>query len=211
MEDAAFRRDQMQEAVRRLGERLREVRRQEDQVRRRVAYDAALAERDALAAELAAVYPALAEQLADIVGRIAANDALIQRVNRKSLPDDAASIVNAEAVARGVSGNFVECGAGVPRLDEGPSTSRVPISEDWGRLFVARAGAAAGEPHVSLPCGVTESILGEIVCAADIWSARLADLLCATGGLMQCSKSSIIRSPRQRGRAAYQEHAGQAP
>src|SRR5207249_1527578 len=95
MEDAAFRRDRMGEAVRRLGERLREVRRQEDQARRRIAYDAALAERDALAAELAAVYPALAEQLADIVGRIAANDAVLERVNRKSLPDGAASLVSA--------------------------------------------------------------------------------------------------------------------
>jgi glycosyltransferase involved in cell wall biosynthesis len=72
MEDAAFRRDRMQEAVRRLGDRLREVRKQEDQARRRVAYDAALAERDALASELADVYPAIAEKLADIVGRIAA-------------------------------------------------------------------------------------------------------------------------------------------
>jgi hypothetical protein len=84
MNDAAFRRDRMQEAVRRLGERLSEGRRQEDQARRRVAYAAALAERDALAAELADVYPAIAEKLADIVGRVAANDAVIERVNRKA-------------------------------------------------------------------------------------------------------------------------------
>jgi len=66
----------MAEAVRRLGERLGEVRRQEDQARRRTAYDAAIVERDALAAELAEIYPPLAAQLADIVGRIAANDRL---------------------------------------------------------------------------------------------------------------------------------------
>jgi hypothetical protein len=52
MDDAAFRRDRMQVAVQRLGERLREVRRQEDQTRRRVAYGAAIDERDALAKEL---------------------------------------------------------------------------------------------------------------------------------------------------------------
>jgi hypothetical protein len=44
MEDAAFRRDRMGEAVLRLGERLREVRRQEDQARRQANYYAAVAE-----------------------------------------------------------------------------------------------------------------------------------------------------------------------
>lgn len=106
----------MQEAVRRLGERLVEVKREEDQARRRVAYDAALAQRDALAAELTQVYPAMAKQLADIVGRIAANDLVLERINRKSLPDGLGSLASAEAVARGVPGNFVAGGAGVPRL-----------------------------------------------------------------------------------------------
>jgi hypothetical protein len=114
MEDAAFRRDRMQEAVRRLGERLREVRRQEEQARRRVAYDAALAERDALATEFAAVYPALAEQLADIVGRIAANDALLERVNRKR-PDGEGGLVGAEQLARGLSGYSIGV-SNVPRI-----------------------------------------------------------------------------------------------
>ena len=56
MEDASFRRDRLGEAVRRLGERLREVKAEEEQARRQTVYDAALAERDKLAAELAA-YP----------------------------------------------------------------------------------------------------------------------------------------------------------
>jgi hypothetical protein len=85
--------------------------------RRRAAYDAALAERDKLAAELAAVYPGLAEQLADIVGRIAANDAVIERVNRKSLPDGAGSLVSAEAMARGLEG-LVHGVVNVPRITE---------------------------------------------------------------------------------------------
>jgi hypothetical protein len=50
---AYFRRDRMHETVRRLGKRLREVKAQEEQSRRRAAYDAALVERDKLAAELA--------------------------------------------------------------------------------------------------------------------------------------------------------------
>jgi hypothetical protein len=50
MEDAAFRRDRLQEAVRRLGQgHLCEYQSRGD-------YDAAVAERDALAAELAEVY-----------------------------------------------------------------------------------------------------------------------------------------------------------
>src|SRR5262249_54147423 len=86
MDDAGFKRDRMQEAVRRIGERLREVKAQEEQERRRSAYDAALAERDKLAAELAEVYPPLAGKLADLAARVAANDAAIERINQK-LPE----------------------------------------------------------------------------------------------------------------------------
>jgi chromosome segregation ATPase len=111
MEDASFRRDRMQEAVRRLGERLREVKAQEEQARRQVLYDAALVERDKLAAELAEVYP----PLADLAARIAENDAAIERVDRK-LPDGATWIAGAEAVARGVPANFVSGVSNVPRL-----------------------------------------------------------------------------------------------
>jgi hypothetical protein len=118
-----------------LGEPVREVRRHEDQARRRVAYEAVRAERDALAAELAEVYRAVAEKLADIVSRIAANDARIAVVNRKSRPDGVASLVSA-AVARGV-----------------PSTYLVNVSQltrDGSRTFgcglsVACPGAATSE------------------------------------------------------------------
>jgi hypothetical protein len=48
-----------------------------------------MVERDMLAAELAAVYPGLAAQVADIVARIAASDAVIEGINRKQLPDGA--------------------------------------------------------------------------------------------------------------------------
>lgn len=118
MDDAAFRRDRMQVAAQRLGERLREVRRQEDQARRRAAYDAALVERDALAAELAAVYPGLAAQLADLVAQIAANDAVIEGINRKQLPDGADRLACAEVVARHLRGGFMDGTAQVPRITE---------------------------------------------------------------------------------------------
>jgi len=45
-------------------------------------YDAALVGRDKLAKELAEVYPAIAEQLADLAGRLTASDAAIERVNQ---------------------------------------------------------------------------------------------------------------------------------
>jgi chromosome segregation ATPase len=99
MEDAYFRRDRLQEGVRRLGERLLQVKAQEEQARRRAAYDAVLVERDKLAKELAAVYEPIAQQLADLAGRIAANDAVIERVNRK-LPDGSKWIDSAELIAR---------------------------------------------------------------------------------------------------------------
>ena len=115
-EDATFRRDRLKEAVRRLGERLREVKKQEEQVRRRAAYDASLIERDKLAAELAEVYPPLAEKLADLAARIAANDAVIERVNRK-LPHGANWLASAEAIARGLKG-FVDGPTYIPRVTE---------------------------------------------------------------------------------------------
>jgi hypothetical protein len=115
-EDAIFRRDRLHEAVRRLGERLLEVRRQEEQARRRAAYDAASVERDALAAELATVYPAVSEQLADLVARIAANDAVIERINRK-LPDGEKWLAGTELIARGLHG-FNDGTATIPRITQ---------------------------------------------------------------------------------------------
>jgi hypothetical protein len=111
----------MQEAVRRLGERLSEVRRQEEQARRRADYDAAVSERDALAAELAVVYPAAAEKLANIAARIAANDALIERINR-TRPDGAEWLGGAEMMARGLVG-FNDATAIIPRITQ---TMRLP-------------------------------------------------------------------------------------
>jgi hypothetical protein len=114
MEDAQFRRDRMSEAVRRLGERLREVKAQEEQARRREAYDAALAERDKLAKELAHVYPPIAEKLADLAARIASNDDAVERANRK-LPEGAKWLANAELLARGLR-SFNDGTSDVPRI-----------------------------------------------------------------------------------------------
>jgi chromosome segregation ATPase len=114
MEDASFRRDRMHEAVRRLGERLAEVKQEEEGARRREAYAEALVQRDVLAAELVETYPPLAERLADLVARIAANDAAIERVNRE-LPNGASWLADAEMIARQVR-NFNDVGTPVPRI-----------------------------------------------------------------------------------------------
>ena len=104
MEDAAFSRDRLHEAVRRLGERLREVKAREEHARRRAAYQAALVERDALAAELAEVYPPIETQLADLLARIQANNERIERINERGLPSGAERLLVAELVARGLRG-----------------------------------------------------------------------------------------------------------
>jgi hypothetical protein len=65
------------------------VRSQEEDARRRVAYDRAKVERDKLAAEFAKVYPGVVQQLADIVARMAENDAEIERINAHAMPSGA--------------------------------------------------------------------------------------------------------------------------
>ena len=75
-----------------------------------------MVERDKLAAELTEVYPPLAEKLADLVGRIAANDPAIERVNQK-LPDGAKWLSNAELVGRQLS-NFLDGPSNIPRITE---------------------------------------------------------------------------------------------
>jgi len=108
-EDAAFRRDRLQEAVRRLGERLAELQRQEERARHRADRARVEAERDRLAAELAEVYPPLVEKLADLVARIAANDAEIA-----GLRLGADGVVGAEVTARGLAGFHPS----IPRITE---------------------------------------------------------------------------------------------
>jgi chromosome segregation ATPase len=156
MEDACFERDRMHEAVRRLGERLRVVKSQEEQARRRAAYDAALVERDKLAVEVAEVYPPLAEKLADLAARVAANDAVIERVNRK-LPDRAKWIDSAELVARKLrnfndrhsEGHEALAAAGVPVCRARPVLVAQP--ENSAPLRLTRMAWLAPFPSVALP------------------------------------------------------------
>ena len=69
MDDAAFRRERLQAALEKLRERLAELKDQEENARRQVAYDKAKALRDELAKELADLYPAFAQKLVELLPR----------------------------------------------------------------------------------------------------------------------------------------------
>ena len=73
MDDVAFKRDRLQAALGKLRERLAQLKDQEENARRQVAYDKAKAVRDELAKELADLYPAFA-QLAELLVRVVIND-----------------------------------------------------------------------------------------------------------------------------------------
>jgi hypothetical protein len=102
MADCAFRFDRLMVARARLDERRRELEAHENNDRRRVAYDAAVAERDRIAEELAD-YPAIVEKLVKLFAALAQNNLEITRVNAQ-LPDGAAWVEPAERVAKGQVG-----------------------------------------------------------------------------------------------------------
>jgi hypothetical protein len=115
MEDAAFKRDRLQAAATRLRERLTKVQAAEEDDRRRAASEEARAERDELAAELARVYPPLAAQLADLLGRLRASDDRIEHMNAHALPRGCGPMLVAELVARSLDGwtqNWID----IPRI-----------------------------------------------------------------------------------------------
>jgi hypothetical protein len=107
--------ERQQAAGPRLRERLTELRGAEEDDRRRTAYEEAAAERDALAEELARVYPPLAAQLADLLGRLRASDDRIEHMNAHALPRGCGPLLVAELVARGLDG-FVQDSANIPRI-----------------------------------------------------------------------------------------------
>jgi hypothetical protein len=115
MGDAAFSFERLQTAATRLRERLQEVRAQEEEHRRRSAYDEAKAERDELAAELTRIYPPMEAQLSDLLTRIKASDERIELINNRGLPSGAERLMIAELVARDLRG-LVENSVAVTRI-----------------------------------------------------------------------------------------------
>ena len=107
--------DAAEQAVSRLRERLTQVQAAEEDDRRRAAYEQARAERDELAAEFARVYPPLAAQLADLLGRLRASYDRIEYINAHALPRECGPLQVAELVARGLDG-FVQDSVNIPRI-----------------------------------------------------------------------------------------------
>jgi hypothetical protein len=104
MEDAAFERDRMATAVEQLRARLLVVKADEEDARRLRIYEDAKLERDRLAEELREFYPTVAERLAELLAKIAANDEAIERINAHGLPRERGRLLSAELVARDLPG-----------------------------------------------------------------------------------------------------------
>lgn len=98
--DAEFELKRLNVAAERLAARLEEAKSAEQHARDDAAYDAAIAERDALAADLSKQYPRAARTIADLLARIAASDATISEVNKKRRKGQE-PLFSAETIARG--------------------------------------------------------------------------------------------------------------
>ncbi len=102
MDDAAFKRERLKTAVTRLQTRLKEVRAEEENRRRWIAYEKLKAERDRLAAELKATYPGIEAKLGQLISDLERNEREVDFINRHQLPTGGARLQSAELLARGL-------------------------------------------------------------------------------------------------------------
>lgn len=112
LDEARFRSERLDVARDRLTDALREAQAREAETARRNEYEAARRERDALAKDLATVYPEAAAKIADLLRRMVANDARLAAVNA-SRPAGADWLFDVEHIVRRVdqSGALVIEGA----------------------------------------------------------------------------------------------------
>lgn len=107
VEAAAFNRDRMAEALRRLREQLEVARRRERNAEAREVYEQARATRDAVAKELTTRWPELEAELVNLLLKLEDSEAVIARTNRQ-LPEGTAPLSSAEEIARQLRGFMVE-------------------------------------------------------------------------------------------------------
>jgi hypothetical protein len=100
MEDAAFMRDRLRTVLPRLQQRHQEVAAQEYLARWQGDYESLTVKRDQLATELREVYPDIASKVADLLTRIAANDAELSRLHQARPAGVALHLLGAELMAR---------------------------------------------------------------------------------------------------------------
>src|SRR5262249_47557932 len=87
----------------------------EENARRQLIYDRLKAERDQLAKEYADLYPPLAQKLAELLSRVAANDREIDYINKQALPKGAERLLEVELIARELPGG-VQAGIQTDRI-----------------------------------------------------------------------------------------------
>jgi hypothetical protein len=104
IDDASFDQERMEIAVESLEAMLKRVEASEQHAARVAAYKAAKAERDAIAADLARIYPEAAKAIADVLTRVARSNEIIAKINA-DIPDGCEWMADVEHVARGVMGN----------------------------------------------------------------------------------------------------------
>jgi hypothetical protein len=88
----------------------------EEDARRQVTYNKVKAERDQLAGELADLYPAAAQELAELLARVAANDREVDYINKYALPKGG-RLFEVELIARDLLG-WVQAGIQTPRVTD---------------------------------------------------------------------------------------------
>jgi len=98
-DDLRFESDRLGTALEALQNAHREAKEREKDAQRRAVYEAAKAERDSLAEELRDVYPEIERCLTDLMGRVAANNESLEKVNLR-LPASALELYSSEEVAR---------------------------------------------------------------------------------------------------------------
>lgn len=115
MDDAAFHANRMEAAITALKTRVRGLREQEEQARRRERYEKLRAQRDQLAEELKKIYPTIADQLPPLLSRINANNREIEHMNTTALPKGEERLLEVELVARGLE-SYEQLYHNIPRI-----------------------------------------------------------------------------------------------
>lgn len=112
MDDCEFASQRMSNATARLNELLATIKQGETETARQHEFDAAVAERDQLAAEMAEEWPELELKIVDLLTRVAASNARLSHANNGAI------VRSAEAIARNAPADFDTNPASLLRLVE---------------------------------------------------------------------------------------------
>jgi hypothetical protein len=202
----------MQVAVQKLGDRLKELQWREEDHRRQIAYDKVKAERDALAEELARVYPPVAAQLAELFGRVEANNREVKFINRRLPTSQPPSPGNDELMPCSVMGDRI-----LPRATmlavapaQRAAARRRKVPHSIGSLdHLVRAeenGLGNGNPNLLgsfalLRCGISTRSMSRVGPAADTsLAAHSARRLCKASSRVRLTNGRLRSGSENQGR-----------